>query len=167
MTHTDRQAMEPGGRHARLSARVRELFADVTGFDISMEDGDTPFVELGMDSLTLTQVSVQLGKVFPVGITFRQLMEDCASVDRLVLELDARLPPDPPLKEAEPLPLPDTGSAAIPAAPSVDADAVRHLVARQMQLMTRQLALLSRCTGGAAPAATTSSLTSPASAHLQ
>ena len=135
------------GRQARLSARVRKLFADATGFEIALADGDTPFIELGLDSLMLTQVSVQLGKAFPVGITFRQLMEDCASVDRLVSVLDARLPPDPPLEETEPMPLPDAAGAVLHPAQSGNADAVRLLVARQMQLMTRHLALLSQCTG--------------------
>ena len=143
------------GRQARLSARVRKLFADATGFEIALADGDTPFIELGMDSLTLTQVSVQLGKVFPVGITFRQLMEDCASVDRLVSALDARLPPEPPpdyqLDEAGSAPLqsslPKAASAALPSTAPADTDTVRFLVARQTQLMTRHLTLLSQCTG--------------------
>lgn len=158
MTQMDQHAREPGDRPARLAAQVRQLFADVAGFEISAEDGDTPFMELGMDSLTLTQVSLQLGKAFPVGITFRQLMEDCASVDRLVAMLDARLPPDPPgdvFEEAGPAPsvsplpssLPEAAGAALPPATPTDMDMVRFLVARQMQLMARQLALLSQGIG--------------------
>lgn len=151
----NRQISASAGRQARLWARVRELFADATGFEIAPADGDTPFIELGMDSLMLTQVSVQLGKAFPVGITFRQLMEDCASVDRLVSMLDARLPPDPPpdhqLDEAGPASLstslPKAASAALPSTAPADTDTVRFLVARQTQLMTRHLTLLSQCTG--------------------
>ena len=39
MTRTGPQAMKSGGRHVGLAVRVRELFADVTGLDISTADG--------------------------------------------------------------------------------------------------------------------------------
>lgn len=155
MTH--REPSKPAAdRRARLSARVREVFADVAGFGIDDEDADTRFVELGMDSLMLTQVALQLRKAFPVAVTFRQLMEDCASVDRLVSMLDAHLPPDPPEAPPAPPAAGDVPAAASPLAGGIriphgapegmalDADAMRALVDLHAQLMVKQLAMLAQ-----------------------
>ena len=45
-------------------------------------DAERHFVELGLDSLTLTQVALQLKKAFGVKVTFRQLMENARSLER-------------------------------------------------------------------------------------
>src|SRR5690606_8140127 len=153
-----------------LAVQVREVFEDVAGFDIQEEDDGANFIELGLDSLMLTQVALQLQKTFAVKITFRQLMGDCASLGRLVAALDAQLPAEPqpaapavvaapapaPVAAAAPAPVPAAAAAASPAMvapllpaslpvaarPGGDSSAVRTLIAQQMQLMSQQLALL-------------------------
>src|SRR5690606_15600774 len=166
-------------RKPRLMGEVRDLFEDIVGFDLSDADTDANFMELGLDSLMLTQVALQLQKAFPVAVTFRQLMGDCSSLDRLVAMLDAQMP-----AEAVAVPVANTVVApvAAPAAPAVPAtDAVatagsvpfalppapamvsgadvgdfgRMLISQQMQLMSQQLALLSAgLVATAAPIAT-------------
>ncbi len=157
-------------RRERLSARIREVFEEVAGFDIDAGDGGANFIELGMDSLMLTQVALQLQKAFPVKVTFRQLMGEYASLDRLVSALDAQLPPDEaPSPGAVPASVSAAAAeapAAVDAAARVDAGipsltvpsmpggpahaaALRALVDWQMQLMARQLALLSSTPGAA------------------
>src|SRR5690606_14104189 len=108
-----------------------------------------------------------LQKQFPVKITFRQLMGECASLERLAARLDAELPPDaacarPELPQAQaagaspPQAGPSQGQAtpSLPAIPVPAAAAMplpaaagnefpRLLNAQQMQLMAQQLALLS------------------------
>ena len=96
MSVQDPQACVVAGRASRLAGQVREVFEDVAGFDIQHEDDGANFIELGLDSLMLTQVALQLQKTFAVKITFRQLMGECASLDRLATMLDANLPPDAP-----------------------------------------------------------------------
>ena len=44
------------------SPRLRELFEEVSGIDVGDADPAAPFVELGLDSLTLTQVALQVKK---------------------------------------------------------------------------------------------------------
>ncbi|MEG3192363.1 non-ribosomal peptide synthetase/type I polyketide synthase [Lysobacter sp. D1-1-M9] len=83
-------------RKARLVARLREVFQDISGFDMGDADVDANFVEAGLDSLMLTQVALQLQKVFSIKVTFRQLMSDCASLDKLAERLDAQLPAEEP-----------------------------------------------------------------------
>ena len=81
-------------RKPQLISRLRTLFEDVAGADLSSADPAASFIELGLDSLTLTQAAIQLKKSFNFKITFRQLMEQQRSFDALAAFLDAELPPD-------------------------------------------------------------------------
>jgi acyl carrier protein len=68
------------------------VFEDVAGIDLTDADTDLGFVELGLDSLTLTQAALQIKKTFKVSLTFRQLMENYRSLDALTAFLDQALP---------------------------------------------------------------------------
>ena len=160
-------------RRASLTARLRGLFEEISGIDLGQAEGATPFVEMGLDSLTLTQAAIQVKKAFKVNLTFRQLMESYRSFDALSAFLDATLPPEPaaatpaaPMAQAAAQPVTATPPALSAASPVAMASMpapvyaavgtapgggslVQQVIAQQMQLMQQQLALLS----GAAPAA--------------
>ncbi|MGV8940242.1 MAG: amino acid adenylation domain-containing protein [Lysobacter sp.] len=144
-------------RRQRLASQVNEVVEDVAGFDLADADASTNFIELGLDSLMLTQVALQLQKTFQVKITFRQLMGECSSLERLVAMLDAQLPVDAPAPAAA---APMSTPAAVASAPATGAvgagvspmpvatpsdggEFARQVIAQQMQLMGQQLALLS------------------------
>ncbi|HEY5783091.1 MAG TPA: aminotransferase class III-fold pyridoxal phosphate-dependent enzyme, partial [Lysobacter sp.] len=136
-------------RRPRLIAQLKDLFEDVAGFDMADAEADANFMELGLDSLMLTQVALQLEKAFGVKVSFRQLMGECASLGRLAGMIDAQLPPEVavPAPAAMP-PSPSLAIAAPVAAQGVpvmagDGDFARQVIAQQMQLMAQQLALLS------------------------
>jgi len=148
----------PQDRRIQLVARLRELFEDIAGVDLSEAGGATPFVELGLDSLTLTQAALQVKKTFKVNLSFRQLMETCCSFEALAAFLDSTLPPEAAPAAAQPAPVaaaaPALQATALPQAkavvPAVPAAAlaaggtlVQQVIAQQMQLMQQQLALLS------------------------
>ncbi len=144
-------------RRPRLIGQLRSLFEDVAGLDLADADSAMNFVELGLDSLTLTQAAMQVKKQFKVALTFRQVMESYRSFDALAEFLDAQLPAEAaaaaapasaPAVAAVPMALP----MSIPAMPSSAGTAapqgyVQQVIQQQMQLMAQQLALL----GGAAP----------------
>ncbi|WP_199099901.1 polyketide synthase, partial [Dyella sp. ASV21] len=94
-------------RYSRLLNQLVELFEDVAGTELAGADPSSGFVELGLDSLALTQVALQLQKTFALKITFRELMESFSSFERLAMHIDQLLPPD----------------AAAPAAPAAAATA--------------------------------------------
>ncbi|WP_190285775.1 polyketide synthase [Montanilutibacter psychrotolerans] len=81
-------------RRTRIVVQLRAMFEEASGITISDDDADSNFIELGLDSLMLTQVASQLHKAFAARITFRQLMGECASLQRLAVALDDALPPD-------------------------------------------------------------------------
>lgn len=136
-------------RHARLVSQLSDIFEDVVGLDLSEVDDEANFMELGLDSLMLTQVALRLQKIFSVKLTFRQLMGECSSLQRLATMLDAQLPPEP---EAMP------ASAAESAAPAGASESesgenlARRLLEQQMQLLQQQLSELDTSQGATAVA---------------
>ncbi|MGY0560827.1 amino acid adenylation domain-containing protein [Luteimonas sp. A277] len=106
--------MEYADRQARLLAQLRTLFGGFLGMEIDIEDNSTSFVELGLDSLMLTQVARKLQGTFDVPVTFRQLMGESGSLERLAAWLDRELPATESLPQG-PRPAeagPDDGPAA-------------------------------------------------------
>ena len=71
---------------------MRTLLEDLSGTDFAAVDLKASFVELGLDSLTLTQAAIQVKSEFKVDVTFRQLMEKYRSLDALAGFLDSALP---------------------------------------------------------------------------
>ncbi|MFT7074290.1 MAG: amino acid adenylation domain-containing protein [Planctomycetota bacterium] len=145
---TTAQSPAPGSRREQLTQRLCTLFEDIAGVDLSAADPAADFVELGLDSLTLTQAAMQVKKHFKVNITFRQLMESYRTFQALAEFLDSSLPVEAPVEApGDGLPANDAPAAT----QAVDADhalgdpLVQQVLAQQMQLMqlmSRQLTML-------------------------
>ncbi len=147
-----------GDRRPNLIVRLREVFEDTSGVEMGDADSAASFVELGLDSLTLTQVALQLKKNFSVNVTFRDLMENHSSLDALADFLDQQLPAE---VAAAPAPVPvaaapqaaEAAAMTVPTIPSVPfqipagvapagSPLLQQLIQQQMALMASQLALL-------------------------
>ncbi|WGT63445.1 amino acid adenylation domain-containing protein [Variovorax paradoxus] len=150
---------------ASLDARLRSLFEDISGIDMAQAEGHAAFSELGLDSLTLTQVATQIKKRFKVNLSFRQLMENYRSLDALCAFLRESLPPEPvavavaapvaaaavPAAVSAPVQTAAIASTAVHMQPAftplqdggIGATPLVQLVTQQMELMRQQLALLS------------------------
>jgi len=88
-------------RKDRLVKELLDMFQSYSGSDLSQSDENTSFLELGFDSLLLTQASQGALKRFGVKVTFRQLISDLSTLSTLAAFLDEKLPP-----EAVPQPVP-------------------------------------------------------------
>ena len=84
-------------RIERVRREVAAVFADLSGIEITVAEDEHSFLELGFDSLFLTQAVLSLQRAFGVKVTFRQLMEQFSSVASLAAHLDAVLPADSPV----------------------------------------------------------------------
>jgi amino acid adenylation domain-containing protein len=71
-----------------VSKSVRRILSDCSGIPAGEIDATRTLIELGFDSLLLGQVSAAIQKVFAVRITFRQLMDEHSTLDRLVRHLE-------------------------------------------------------------------------------
>lgn len=75
-------ATESAGEHNgdEISDRLLRLLAQLTGQHYGLDQQDRSFLELGLDSLTLTQLASKLKREFKVEVRFRKLLEEYGSI---------------------------------------------------------------------------------------
>ena len=153
----------PPARKESILCKIRLVLKNLSGQDQSAAASDVSFLELGFDSLLLTQVAQAFRKEFGVKVTFRQLLEDYATMDTLAGYLDAQLPPDipqpvPPAKAAPITPAKHSETVGspvasvraeppafvVPAGSSAggDSGALERVIQEQLRVMARQLETL-------------------------
>ncbi|MEO6863261.1 MAG: beta-ketoacyl synthase N-terminal-like domain-containing protein, partial [Microcoleus sp.] len=81
-------------RKERLIPQIKNILEETSGEDLGSVSDDLTFLEMGLDSLSLTQVALNLQKEFKVKITFRQLLETFPSLETLSEFIDGSLPPE-------------------------------------------------------------------------
>ncbi len=146
-----------GSRKDRIVSKLVGVFQELSGMEAEDIHADATFLELGFDSLFLTQVSQSLQSSFAVKITFRQLLDDLSSVNALAAYLDQQLPPE---QMAEPVRT--VVDSSIPAqtpngvrTSNLPASGIEQVMQEQLRAMTdlvnRQLEIL-RGGVGSAPA---------------
>jgi len=142
-------------RRPRMLALVCELVEEVSGTDVTGVDPGTPWLELGLDSLTLTQLALQIQRAHAIKVTFRQVMENYPTIASLAALLDERLPADAPAPTAaeaaaaSPTPAAAAGMNGTPIAFTLPAGVagepssyVRQVIDQQLAVMAQQLAIL-------------------------
>ena len=139
-----------------LITQLRTMLEDTSGVDLSDADSGALFVELGLDSLTLTQIAIQVKQTFKVNITFRQLMESYRSLDTLAKHLDSQMPAAAPvamptLAAATAAPIVGGFPAFAAARDGAPPTLVEQVIQQQMQIMAQQLALLQGGSAAIAP----------------
>ncbi len=144
-------------RRPQTIQELGKLFESVSGMDFTQADPEQSFSELGLDSLILTQVSLQIKRKFSIKITFRELMESYRSLNALAEHVERSLPPEKAAEISVPrasaAPLASTfasqpeGFAGGPilAVPMTMDAGLTTILQQQVLLMQRQLELL--CSG--------------------
>jgi glutamate-1-semialdehyde aminotransferase/acyl carrier protein len=108
-------------RMSRLRREVAAMLEDLSGLDLTDEQCATSFLELGFDSLMLTQAAQSLETQFGIKIAFRQLMDGVDSIDRVAELLDRKMPAEVPPARCANAPAadksrPTNGNLAVPPA---------------------------------------------------
>jgi len=142
--------------------RLQRLFADLSGLDADSLDPAASFLELGLDSLFLTQASTAVQKTFGTKVTFRELVEDLSTIDSLAGRIVETLPPEPgPAAGAANPASPAAVSASVVTAPPAsaapghtagqpDASVLERVFSQQLSIIARQLDMLKNGHGTAA-----------------
>nr|WP_315193013.1 non-ribosomal peptide synthetase/type I polyketide synthase [uncultured Aquabacterium sp.] len=157
-------------RLPRIEQEIVRILGDVAGLPPETVDRNATFVDQGLDSLSLTQATLEFEKAFGVKMRFRRLLEDVDTLSKLAVFLDGQVPADRFAPEAA-QPAASTSAAAaalqagdvafapvqtlvMPVAPTQPGsqNAVMAVIQQQMQIMQMQLALLGQPTPGAASA---------------
>lgn len=165
-------------RVARIVERLRTVAADLSGYAPEDLVETSTFLDLGFDSLFLTQLAAAFQGEYGVKITFRQLFDELPTLRALAEHLDAALPPD-----ETPVPAPGAATSAPvdaiagegvvaerlpaaeppPSAPALgalsalpptaqDAGGLQGVMAQQLALMSQQIQLLQALKTGVRPA---------------
>lgn len=140
---------ETNMRKEKLTIEVKQLLEDASGIEMMHANINQNFLEIGFDSLLLTQVATSLKRKFNLPITFRKLNEEYANLNNLVNYLEANLPADqfaPTVAVQEntsvmPVPVYNAPQATLQTAFSTDNTAL-GLITQQLNILTQQLALL-------------------------
>lgn len=139
-------------RKQSLISQIKDILENTSGIDMQDASAEMSFIEMGLDSLLLTQIAIALKKSFQVPITFRQLNEEFSNLELLANYLDQQLPPETSATVSSAAFTPP----AAPQANSWDASsngnhvgyhpqnsaAAIDLISQQIQLLARQVALL-------------------------
>ncbi len=86
------QAPDNASIKASLPSQILIILSELSGNDLTDADPHLSFVELGFDSLSLTQAAIALHKTFRVKVTFRQLLQDLPSPATLAEYLEKLIP---------------------------------------------------------------------------
>ncbi|RNL52565.1 polyketide synthase [Pedobacter jejuensis] len=136
-------------RITNLTTKVKRILEDASGIEINELDSGRNFLELGLDSLLLTQVAISLKREFNLPITFRKLNEEYPSVESLVKYLNENTPQDTPL------PVSSQNNHQFAANTtssfnysqqnnhnSVGNDSALSLIAQQLEILSKQILLM-------------------------
>ena len=138
------------------------VMAEQSGLEVNELNPQASFLEIGLDSLLLTQIALDLSKRYQINITFRQMMDELTSIasvaeffistdsesikKRFQTEVNVQAPA--PVSVATPTPVvtqkstPVQIQAATPTQ-TFSGTGIETLIAKQLDLMRDQLALMS------------------------
>jgi amino acid adenylation domain-containing protein len=168
VSSTMRESTRKESKQVALTTAVKEVLETTSGLNLGISNSQATFLELGLDSLSLTQVALFLSKKFNLKITFRMLLEEYQTVESLVEFLQLHLPEEsmsltkelsstktinncsdtngfdqsPVIRSQQSL----SSLSSQPASPN-SISSIETLVSRQLEIMSRQLELLSQGAG--------------------
>jgi len=144
-------------RRDHIATQLITILVDLSGLDREAIDPTATFIDLGFDSLFLTQANSEFRKQFGVRCTLGQLFDETPSVNALAQRIDAEVAPHAsgvevgPARDAEGFRGPPPGGHAaeppgVLSSGSVSdhaaADRLEPLITQQLALMERQLDLM-------------------------
>ena len=133
-------------RSQRLRGVIATVLTDLSGIATTPEEANFQFLELGFDSLFLTQATQALSRKFGVKLTFRQLMEDFSSIALLADHLEAVLPVEAFAVPAESRAAVAKATVATPTGGSLERLLADQLAAMS-QMFAEQVAVLKAAAG--------------------
>ncbi len=149
-------------RQKRIVPLLREILSDASGIDLEGVDDFTTFMEMGMDSLLLTQVAFNIQSKFGVKVAFRQLLEELSTLNRLSEFIEQQTSPDSlsdEMNKGETATSPVQSqsisvdnSDLTPQKQSLDTlknDGTGKIISKQLEIISRLLAILEK--GGSVP----------------
>src|SRR5690606_19398456 len=129
-------------RKNNILNKISEIVSLSSGIDYESHHSSHSFIELGLDSLALTQLSLKLKKEFNLPITFRQLNEEYGSPDLLAVYIDKNTATEePPVTNIIANNAPQVNGSPIVNIPQTNIVSL-DLIQQQIQLLSMQISLM-------------------------
>jgi len=132
-------------RKDALIEQIKGILENASGIEMEGVTPDMTFIEIGLDSLLLTQIALNLKKEFALPISFRQLTEEYGSLDLLATFLDANLPKEKAQVTQQQYATVQQPQGSMPDPGAMTAgnnNSVIGLISQQIQLLAQQVAIL-------------------------
>jgi amino acid adenylation domain-containing protein len=137
-------------RKKTILEKISEIIMNTSGMELESSEYDISFLELGLDSLVLTQMAITCKNEFNTPITFRQLNGEFSTPTLLAEHLDKNLPADRFAPALAPVNIPVQNTvqqmtASVHTSNGVtfsDNNSAMSLIAQQLQLLGKQMELL-------------------------
>lgn len=150
-----------------IRKELRGLIYDLSGLELTENEDNTSFLDLGLDSIFMTQIVGEIQKKFGVKIKFRLLFEEYSDIGKLAGKLDSEMPEG----KMQPVGLIENQTESITSTlytseekPSTDqkeffqlttealisqesANGIERVIAQQLSIMQQQLDTLRRFSG--------------------
>ena len=94
MTQQEQATAPVVSRHQFLVRKLQSILEQISGMSVDELDPTQSFIQLGFDSLFLTQASNAFKKTFKIDITFRQLLDKTPTIESLASLLEDQLDSD-------------------------------------------------------------------------
>ncbi len=130
---------------ASLRIELRALIESLSGEPVDATQDDASFLELGLDSLSLTQAALELERRYGLKLKFRRLMEDVDSIAKLAGLIEPTLPP--PAATPAPQPATPPGGPAMGGGGDMAASLLA-MIQGQQALLQQQMQWLANLVGG-------------------
>ncbi len=138
---TKRAVSSYPSRKEQLVLDLTGVLQELSGLDESLLDSRASFLELGFDSLFLTQLSQAIQRRFGVKVTFRQLLDRISSVTEVAAYLDQEMSPSAtPVEGAIPVGDVPPGAATASSQTVTNHSAIERIINEQLQTMSRLMA---------------------------
>ncbi len=134
-------------RIPNLIAEIKASLHELSGMEPAQMDQQASFLELGFDSLFLSQAVIRFNQKFKLELSFRQLFEDAPTIEALAEYVDGAMPEGlfaPVVGEdhSPAMKVPDFQENIVALSPISNAPVLQQIINQQLQLMQQQLALL-------------------------
>ena len=135
-------------RKTTILNKIATIVSQTSGIEYAIDASSHSFLDLGLDSLTLTQLAISLKKDFKLPVTFRQLNEEFGSPSLLADYIDQNLPMEQCENNLQTTTFEHSIHATAPtinnfnSSLQVQDNTTLGLIAQQIQLLGKQIELL-------------------------
>jgi amino acid adenylation domain-containing protein len=124
-------------RTSDISNTIATIFEELSGERPSLNDAQTTFLEMGYDSLFLTQVAQKIQSQLKIKITFRQLLGDFSTIPSLAAFLAEKLPNLPQAPKPAAAPRAVAAAAAVGSTGAAAGTGMESIFREQLAAMTQ------------------------------